>query len=226
MVSVLKEEDEKVLYNLVKEYAKKKPIIEIKDLVNFLNNRLKLNLNFNRNKIELILKRFIKNQIILIGKKLVKEDILKTRIRSKINDLIIDCPGININQIMNELNIGANRALWHLKLLSNFKFIRVIKFESQKNFFKFDSDSKSDVLHIILRNEKVKSILDILRNNNEPSRPTALSELLSIHYNTLKKYLNKLLELNLVKKVNGNKKKRYIFNEDIDQDTLDIIDSA
>ncbi|MBY8982314.1 MAG: hypothetical protein KGD57_05155, partial [Candidatus Lokiarchaeota archaeon] len=124
MVSVLKEEDEKVLYNLVKEYAKKKPIIEIKDLVNFLNNRLKLNLNFNRNKIELILKRFIKNQIILIGKKLVKEDILKTRIRSKINDLIIDCPGININQIMNELNIGANRALWHLKLLSNFKFIR------------------------------------------------------------------------------------------------------
>ncbi|MBY9005656.1 MAG: hypothetical protein KGD63_02760 [Candidatus Lokiarchaeota archaeon] len=220
MTKIFNIKEEKILHNIVKEYTKKKPIIEIKNLIDFISIRLKLNPNFNRNKIELILKKFFKNQTILIGKKLIKEDILKIPIRNEINQLILQNPGININQIMNELNLGANRALWHLKILISFKFIRSVKYESQKNFFVYETNSDSDIMFIYLRNKKVKSILNYLKNQNQPVRPTVLSELLSMHYNTIKKYLDMLVELNLINMVNGDKKKRYIFNFKMDKKVL------
>jgi len=225
MIRIFSDKDEKELYQLVKEYTKKKPIIELRDLIDFVANRLKSNPDFNRNKIELIIKKFIKNQKILIGKKLIKEDILKIPIRNEINNLIIQNPGININQIMIYFDIGANRALWHLELLSSFKFIRSVKYEAQKNFFPYNSNPKFDVLNISLRNDKVKIILDFLKEQDQPMRPTLLSESLQMHYNTLKKYLELLVNLDLIKKINEDKQKGYVFNPNIDKNILKLVNS-
>ncbi len=205
--------DEQIIYEIIKEYIKKKPFNRLIDVIDFINYRLKSKNNFNRNRIEKIVKNLIKNKNIVIGIRLTKDDVLELPVRKNIYEYILKNPGININDIKKEFNIGSNSAQWHLKILENFDFIRVHGFESQKNLFNFRSNPKNDILHIILRNEKVKSILEVLKTNEKPLRPTVLSEMVSIHYNTIKKYLKKLVELNLIKKVNGDKKKRYILNK-------------
>jgi len=107
----------------------------------------------------------------------------------------------------------------------NFKYIRSIKIESQKVFFSFNSDAKYDLLFFFLRNDKVIKILEFLKQKEEPLRPTIIAESLSMHYNTVKKYLITLVSLNLVLKVNGNKKKRYLINKENLEKILIMLDN-
>ncbi|MBN1216868.1 MAG: hypothetical protein JXA99_15690 [Candidatus Lokiarchaeota archaeon] len=214
MKKELFDKDEQIVYKIIKEYIKKKTINNLIDIINFITYRLKSNDNFNRNKIEIIVKNLVKKKKIVIGIRLVKDDVLELPIRRNIYEYIKNNPGANINDIKKEFSIGSNSIFWHLKIMEHFQFIRIVKYQSQKNIFRFESTPKDDILYIILKNEKIRSIINLLKNKGTPLRPTVLSELLSIHYSTLKKYLNQLVELNLIKKVNGEKKKRYKFYKD------------
>jgi predicted transcriptional regulator len=209
------DEDEQEIFNLIKEYIKKKSIIKIIDLVNFVDNRLRFNPNYTKYKVEIIVKSLIKKKIILVGTKLTKDDILSIEIRKDIYNYILEKPGININQIKNEFNLGSNQALWHLRTLSDFEFIRMVKIGNQKAMFNFKLDKNNDNVIFHLRNEKIQEIIALLIKSNEPLKPTKISEILNIHYNTVKKYLNILLKFNLILKVNGNKKKRYKLNNTV-----------
>ncbi len=201
--------EEQIVYDTIKEYAKRKPIVEIINLITYVNYRLRLNPDYNKSKIERIIKDLIKKNVILIGTKLVKEDILTLPARKQIFDYIHDNPGTNINEIKEQFNIGSNHILWHLKYLEKFKFIRIREFEKQKVLFPANLDTGNDITLFFLRNKKVKAIIDLLENSSEPLRPTQIADLLIIHYNTIKKYLQVLLQLKLLKKVNGTKIKRF-----------------
>ena len=65
MSSTILIEDEVIIYDLVREYLKKKPLFQFEEIVQFINYRLKSNDKFNRNKIELILKALMKKKLIL-----------------------------------------------------------------------------------------------------------------------------------------------------------------
>ncbi len=201
--------EEQIVFDNIKEYTKRKPIVEVMDLITYVNYRLRLNPDYNKNKIERIIKDLIKKNVILIGTKLVKEDILTLPARKQIFDYIHDNPGTNINEIKEQFNIGSNHILWHLKYLEKFRFIRIREFEKQKVLFPANLDAGNDITLFFLRNKKVKAIIDLLENSSEPLRPTQIADLLIIHYNTIKKYLQVLLQLKLLKKVNGTKIKRF-----------------
>jgi predicted transcriptional regulator len=204
--------DEQEIFGFIKEYINKKSIVKIIELVDFINNRLRYNPNYNKNKIEVIVKSLIRNKIILIGTKLTREDILKIQVRKEIYNYIQENPGININEIKNEFNLGSNQVLWHLSALNKFEFIRMIKIGNQKALYSFDFDRNKEKLIFHLRNEKIQEIIRLLKNGNKPLKPTKISNTLNIHYNTVKKYLIILLEFDLIIKVNGNKMKRYKLN--------------
>ena len=190
--------DEIEVYNLVKEYLKKRPFFSILDITGFLNYYLRKNENINRDKIEKILKTLIEKNLIIPGAKLVKENILENPRRKEIYKYICDNPGCNINDIMNILQIGSNQVLWHLKFLTKFQFIREVDFDNQKTFYKFQLNEQYDELFYYLKNERVKKILELLKSSNEGINPTKISKLLNMHYYTLKKYLNVLSSLNLI----------------------------
>ncbi|MFW9973527.1 MAG: hypothetical protein ACFFDF_25315 [Candidatus Odinarchaeota archaeon] len=186
------------VYKLVKRYLKKRPFFAIPDIIGYLNYYLRKNKSINRNKIEIILKALIDKNLIIPGSKLVKENVLENQKRRKIYEYICKNPGCNLNDIMNNFQMGSNQVLWHLKFLDKFHFIRSAKFDNQKTFFKFKLNKSYDKLIYHLRNESILKILRLLKSSNKGISPTRISKLLKMHYYTLKKYLRILSRLKLI----------------------------
>lgn len=60
--------------------------------------------------------------------------------------------------------------------------------------------------------EKSKKIIDYLKTNNEGTTKTRLSEVLKMHPNTITKYLDSLLEHNIINKEKMSNKTLYFLN--------------
>ena len=207
---------EKVVLGIVREYLSKKPFFSMKDIVEFINNRVKHNPDINKNRIELIIKSLIKKRIIIPGAKLMKKDIIDNPTRNEIYEYIQQNPARNINEIMKAHNLGSNLALWHLSALEKFQFVRSKKIRNQCIFFKFDSEPKYDELYYYLANDIVQSIISLMKNER-PLKITEIADSLKKNHNTIKKYLEALTNLKLVeieKEISRNlyklNKERYI----------------
>jgi predicted transcriptional regulator len=188
---------EKVVLRIVREYLSKKPFFSMKNIVEYVNNRVRYNPDINRNRIELIIKSLIKKRVIIPGTKLMKKDIIDNPTRNEIYRYIKQNPAKNINEIMKSHNLGSNLTLWHLSALEKFQFIRSKKIRNQCVFFKFDSDPKFDKLYYYMENDIVQSIIKLMENE-EPLKITEIVDALKKNHNTIKKYLGALTALKLV----------------------------
>ncbi len=205
--------DEKIVYNLIKKYTKKKPISRIMDLTHFLNFQLKNNQNFTKAKILRIVKDLIKKRVIIIGSKLVKDNILENPLRHNIYEYIVNNPGSTIYDLRKKFNVGANQVIWHLNFLVKFEFVKTIMIEKHKVIFSFESEPKYYKIFYYIANEKVKLILNVFKEKKHPISALDITNILSMHYNTVKKYLEKLMDFKIVEL--SNKKKKYVINYDI-----------
>ena len=188
---------ESVVLELVKEYLAKKTFFSIKDIIEFVNYRVRSNPNINRNKIEVILKSLIKKRIVIPGTRLMKNNIIENPKRNEIFNLIKKNPS-NINQIMKALKMGSNHALWHLSCLEKFQFIRSKKISNRKIFYKFDSNPKFDELYYYLKLEIVQNIINLLKKENKAFKITEITNILKKNHSTVKKYINTLINLKLI----------------------------
>jgi len=189
---------ESVVLGLVKEYLSKKTFFSIREIIEFVNNRVKRNPNINRNRIELILKALIKKRVILPGTKLMKDNIVENPTRNKILGYIRKNPGININEIMKKQNIGSNQVLWHLSALEKFQFIRSRKIGNRKIFFKINSNQELDDVFYYLRVDIVQEIIQFMRKKKIAVKITDIADGLKKNHNTIKKYLDILGNLRLI----------------------------
>jgi len=200
-----------IVCDLIREYLKKKPFFSIEDIVEYVNLRTRLNPNINRNKIEVILKSLIKKRIIVPGTKLMKNNIIEHPIRNEIFNYIKKYPS-NINEIMRAINIGSNQALWHLSCLEKFRFTRSKKIANQKIIFEYDSNPEYDMLFFYLKRNIVQEIIDFMIKENKALKGTEISTGLKKNYNTIKKYLEILKNLDLVTIEKENKKVSFKIN--------------
>ena len=219
------EDVEERLYNLVKQYLKKQPFFSIEEIIEYSHQRLKAYSNVNKLSLEKILKSFIKKKQIIPGTKLLKEDILENPTRENIYNFILNNAGANINEVMKFQNIGSNQAIWHLDFLEKFQFVRSVKLSNQKAFFDFKLDSSYDKVQFYLRNEKIEKIIDFMENNESALKATNISETLKMNYNTVKKYLKILNELQFIRILKENGQRSYILDFEIYRETLDKIGS-
>jgi predicted transcriptional regulator len=204
---------EKVVLGIVREYLSKKPFFSMKNIVEYVNNRVRHNPNINKNRIELIIKSLIKKRIIIPGTKLMKKDIINNPTRSEIYKYIKRNPAKNINEIMKAHNLGSNLALWHLSALEKFQFVRSKKIMNQCIFFKFDSDPKFDKLYYYMANDIVQSIIELMENE-EPLKITEIVDELKKNHNTIKKYLEVLTDLKLVEIEKEKSRSLYKLNKE------------
>jgi len=204
---------EYIVFDLVKEYLKKKPFFSIEDIVIFINNRVKLNPNINKNRIEKIIKKLIKKRVLIPGTKLMKNNIIEHPVRNEIFNLIEQTPS-NINEIMKALNIGSNQVLWHLSCLEKFQFVRSKIFENQRVFFKFDVNPEFDELYFYLKQNIVKEIITFIQVEKKEFKITEIANGLKKNYNTIKKYLKILQNLQLITIKRQNRKVLFSLNED------------
>jgi len=203
-----------IVCNLIKEYLKKKPFFSIEDIVVFIANRVRSNPNLNRNSIELIIKNLIKKRVLIPGTKLMKNNVIEHPIRNEIFNFIKKNPS-NINDIMKAINLGANQLLWHLSVLEKFRFTRSKKIENQRIVFEFDSNPEVDELYFYLKQEIVGDIIILLRKEKSSFKTAEIASDLKRNYNTVKKYLEILKNLKIVK-VEKNKK-RVLYRLDIEK---------
>ena len=217
-------EDEQVIYQISREYLKKKALSSLEEILDFVAHRLKSNQNFNRNSILRVIKSLIKRNLIMPGSKLAREDILTVPQRVEILDYITAMPGTNMKEIMEFNEIGSSHAVWHLTYLEKFQFVRSVKFGNQKAYFKADFQEKYDEIFFYLRNTKVKKIIKLLKEKKSVT-PTKISDQLNIHYNTIKKYLHTLKKFNLLKEIDEGYKKEYLINQDMFETVQNVIDN-
>ena len=194
-----------IVCNIIKEYLKKKPFFSIEDIVVFIANRVRSNPNLNRNSIELIIKNLIKKRILIPGTKLMKNNIIEHPIRNEIYNHIKKNP-LNINEIMKEINIGSNQALWHLSTLEKFRFTRSKKIDNQRMIFEYESNPDLDEVYYYLKQDIVRDIIKLLKKEHNAFKITEIAADLKGNYNTVKKYLEILRNLKIIK-IEKNKKR-------------------
>ncbi len=188
---------ESVVLELIEEYLTKKTFFSIREIISYINNRVRYNPNINENRIEVILKDLIKRKVIIPGTRLMKNNIIEHPIRNEIFNHIKKKP-CNINEIMRTLNIGSNQALWHLSCLEKFKFIRSKQLNNHKIFFKFDSNLKLDPFFYYLNKDIVQKIVNFIKNRNKGFKITEIATGLKKNHSTIKKYLDILIDLKLI----------------------------
>ena len=193
-----------IVCNLIKEYLKKKPFFSIEDIVVFISNRVRTNPSLNKNSIEIIIKNLIKKRILIPGTKLMKNNIIEHPIRNEIYNYIRKNPS-NVNDIMKAINIGSNQALWHLSCLEKFGFTRSKKINNQRISFEYESNSDLDELKYYLKQEVVQDIINLLKTENTSIKITEIVTKLKRNYSTIKKYLEILGKLKILK-IEKNKK--------------------
>ncbi len=203
---------ESIVLGLVKEYLTKKTFFSITDIIEFISNRVRLNPNLNRNKIELIIKSLIKKKIIIPGTRLMKNNIIEHPKRNEIYNYIKKNPS-NINEIMKTLKIGSNQALWHLSCLEKFKFVRSEKLNNHRIFFEYDSNPKLDKFYYYLNKDIVLKLIEFLTNEDKPFKITEIANGMKKNHNTIKKYVNILENLKLLE--TEKDKNRILFKLDI-----------
>ena len=201
-----------IVCNLIKEYLKKKPFFSIEDIVVFINNRVRANPNLNKNSIEIIIKNLIKKRILIPGTKLMKNNIIEHPIRNEIYNYIRKNPS-NINDIMKAINIGSNQALWHLSCLEKFRFTRSKKIENQRIVFEYESNSDLDEFYYYLKQDVVRDIIAFLKKENASFKISEIATNLKKNYNTVKKYVEILGNLDLI--TIEKDKKRILFRLDL-----------
>lgn len=200
-----------VVLELVREYLTKKTFFSIREIISFINNRVRYNPNINENRIELILKDLIKRHIIIPGTKLMKNNIIEHPKRNEIFNFIKKNPS-NINEVMRALNIGSNQALWHLSCLEKFQFVRSKQINNHRIFFKFDSNPKLDPFFHYLKKEIVQKIIDYMKRENKALKITDIANGLKKNHSTIKKYLDILKDLEIIK--TEKEKNRTLFKLD------------
>jgi predicted transcriptional regulator len=201
-----------IVCNLIKEYLKKKPFFSIEDIVVFINNRVRANPNLNKNSIELIIKNLIKKRILIPGTKLMKNNIIEHPIRNEIYNHIRKNPS-NVNDIMKAINIGSNQALWHLSCLEKFRFTRSKKIENQRIVFEYDSNSDLDEFYYYLKQDVIQEIIALLKKENASLKISEIATNLKRNYNTVKKYVEIMGNLDLI--TIEKDKKRILFRLDV-----------
>ncbi len=189
---------ESVVLELVREYLTKKTFFSIREIISFINNRVRYNPNINENRIELILKDLIKRRVIIPGTRLMKNNIVEHPKRNEIFNYIKRKPS-NINGIMKALNIGSNQALWHLSCLEKFQFIRSKKINNHRIFFKFESNSELDEFYFYLNKEIVQKLINFMKKENKALKITDIANSLKKNHSTIKKYIDILKNLKLIK---------------------------
>ncbi len=205
--------EEAVLF-IVQEYLNKNRFFTIDDIIPFINSRLReLSINLNFSGIKEILKSLIKKKLIFERSKLSKNQVLKNENRNIIIDYIRKNPGVYFNQIAKSLNLSNYLLGWHLKILLKFNFIRNKIIDNHEVFFDINLVKNYDELYYFASKEKPRLIIEYLVENSEGATKTHLSRELTMHSNTISKYLKKLVSLNLLQKKNTSIKTIYFLNE-------------
>ena len=206
--------EEQIVLNVVQEYLDKNRQFNMEKILPFIISRFRLaSINISKNGIEEILRSLIKKDLLVEGSKLSRDDILLNLKRLQIYNFILRNPGTYFNRIIKELNLSNHIVVWHLSMLLKFKYVSKEVFDNHDIYFDSNLDFEQVKISYFTLKEKSKKIIDYLKVNHDGITKTRLSEALKMHPNTITKYLDSLLEHNIINKEKVSNKTLYFLNQ-------------
>ncbi len=198
-MSTLLSDNERLVYNVVKEYLDYNRVFNIEKLVSFVKTRFRgASININNEGIESLLRSLVFKRILVEGSKLTQDRVLNNENRNLIHEYICQYPGIHLKKIINELNLSVNVVVWHVTILENFNYINNARIENRIIFYSSDLKFNQVMLYYFTSNEHGKKILDYFKYNNHGITKNELSTALNMHHNTVVKFLDSLEECEIV----------------------------
>jgi predicted transcriptional regulator len=207
-------EDKKLVYDVIKEYLNKNRSLNAEKIVSFIDSRFsKSSININRNEIMNILKDLMKQKYIIESSKLTKDDILLNSNRIAMYLHIKKNPGIHLKKIAKDLSLSLAVVDWHLQILMKFNFITKKKLENRDAYFDWNVDPSDKLLFYFLSKKRTQKIIEYLGSKPEGSILSHISTDLGMHLNTIRNYLKKLMEFELISIQKFNNSTLYFLNQ-------------
>lgn len=200
-------EDEKIILNIVHDYLNKNRQFTFEEILPYINSRIRLSsININNEGVRMILISLTNRKLIVEGSKLTKGEILNNEKRREIYDFIIKNPGTYFNRIVHELNYSNHIVVWHLSMLLKFDFISKEILENHEIYYDTTTEFEDISSKYFTTKEKSQKIINFMKKDNLWITKTTLSQELSMHINTLAKYLNLLEKYGVIikKKIDNN----------------------
>ncbi|MGQ4876092.1 MAG: winged helix-turn-helix transcriptional regulator [Promethearchaeota archaeon] len=206
-------EYETIVLNIIREYLNQNRFFTLEKIIPYINVRLKkYSIQLNYEGIKRILESLIKKKQILERSKLTKQTLLENENRKKIYDYICNHPGVYFNQIARKLYISNYILAWHIKMLLKFGYIRSKIIENHEVFFDKNLNHEYDEIYFLLSKKKSKEIINFLIKQENGATKTAISRVLKMHTNTVSKYIKKLENNGILKKIEQKDRTFYHLN--------------
>lgn len=203
----------KEIISIVKTFLESNNSFKLSTIIPYINAHLsKRGIDVNHAGIKKVLQSLLKQKIIVKGSKLTKKDILRNKKRRRIYQHIRENPGIIYNKLLTGLDISNYEVYWHLNMLKKFGFVQMGKVQGHTTFYAIDSPPNDLKVEFLKNRKSSKKILDYLRKNNIGVTKTQISEDLSMHFNTVVKYLKLLEDSELITREKISNKHLYFLN--------------
>ncbi|MHA1341289.1 MAG: hypothetical protein ACTSRZ_15000 [Promethearchaeota archaeon] len=166
-----------------------------------INKSLK-SLNISKLEIEKLIHILIEQGRIVPNSYLIKDNILENSTRKKIYQLLLLYPALSINQFKEILEIGSNMVIWNLKKLLDFKIINDLRIGRFHIFYLFStSEELAKFYFLINRKKAIKKIFELLIIKPHNSKEILVK--INSNLNSIKNFLSKFIELNIIKEHKG-----------------------
>lgn len=207
-------DNEKLVYEVVREYLNLNRIFEVEKFTSFIKARFRMaSINITEEGIESLLYSLIKKNLLVEGSKLTGDNILDNKKRSVIYDIVFQNPGIYLKKIVDGLEISFNVVIWHLNILHKFEYIKKAHIENKVIYFDSKLNFNEVEIYYFTSNDRSRRIIEHLKLNDIGITKTQLSTDLNMHLNTISKLLGYLEEYNIITKENDAGKTLYFLNE-------------
>ncbi|MFX1237003.1 MAG: hypothetical protein ACFE8P_04710 [Promethearchaeota archaeon] len=205
---------EKIVLEVVQEYLNKNRYLNIGKLVPFITSRFKhASVNINKDGIKQVLKSLLKKNLIVEGSKLMRDEILENPSRKQIYEYIVKNPGVYLNKIVDDLKLTNHVAIWHLKTLLEFKFVKKERVNHHEVYFDASVDFELAKVKFLTVKKKSLEILKYLEKNDLGTTKTQLSKRLGMHFKTVDKYVDALEKVGLLVKKDLKHKSLYFVDK-------------
>lgn len=205
--------EESQVLTLIEEFLNKNRVCYKPDLVSFIKNRnFQEDNGLNHNGIKQILDSLATKHMIVEGSKITRNTILSNLNRSSIYEEIKNNPGMYLNKLSKDLGLSIFLTNWHLNMLLRFNMIRKQEFNNQIAYFDSELPSENDNILQIISRAKCSELIEYLKLNSKGCTKSQIAKTLRMHHTTVNKYLEILIDSQLVNIRTLDKKNLYLLN--------------